>query len=60
MEDISKIIYFLLKEKYQGTINLGTGNPTYLKDIAIKLSNKYKKRVDFIDNKKSFLLSSRY
>ncbi len=56
MEDISKIIYLLLKNKYQGTINLGTGNPTYLKDIAKKISKKYKKKIYFIDNKKATYL----
>jgi len=51
MEDISQIIFLLLKKKYQGTINLGSGKPTFLKDIALKISQKFKKEVHFKDNK---------
>ena len=42
MGDISKIIIILLKKKYKGVINIGTGKATYLKDIS-KIIFKNKK-----------------
>ena len=51
MEDISRIIFLLLEKKYQGIINLGSGKPTFLKDVALKISQKFKKEVQFDDNK---------
>ncbi len=51
MEDISQIIFLLLKKKYQGIINLGSGKPTYLKDVALKISKRFQKEIDFKDNK---------
>ena len=42
-EDITKIIYKLL-EKFIGVINIGSGRPVFLKDIAKLILNKYKKR----------------
>ncbi len=50
MEDISEIIHLLLKKKYQGILNLGTGKPTFLKEIAQKISQKFKKEIYFKDN----------
>jgi nucleoside-diphosphate-sugar epimerase len=52
MEDIAKIIFFLLKKKYKGIINFGTGHGTYLKDIAKIIAKKHEKDVIFNDNKK--------
>ena len=51
MEDISEIIFLLWKKKYQGILNLGSGESIFLKDIAIKISQKFKKRIYFKDNK---------
>ena len=34
MENISKIINILLKKKYVGFVNIGSGKKIYLKDIA--------------------------
>lgn len=56
MEDISEIIYLLLNKKYQGIINLGSGKPTFLKDIAQKISQKFKKKIYFDDNKNTTFL----
>ena len=52
MEDISKIILILMKKKFNGIINLGSGNGILLKEIANLIAKKYKKNVLFIDNKK--------
>tara|TARA_A100001015_G_C15040656_1_gene739430 strand:+ start:4277 stop:5086 length:810 start_codon:yes stop_codon:yes gene_type:complete len=56
MKDISKIIFFLLKIKYTGIINFGTGNGVYLKDIARIIGKKHKKEIIFKDNKKKTYL----
>ena len=59
MKDISKIIFVLLRYRYQGIINLGTGNKVYLKKIAIIISRKYKKGLIFSDNKyPSYLIAN--
>mgnify|MGYP001318357653 CR=1 FL=1 len=50
MRDISKIIFVLLKNRYQGIINLGTGKKVYLKKIAVIISKRYKKNLIFSDN----------
>ena len=52
MEVISRIIFILMKKKYQGILNLGTGQRTYLKDIALVINKKYNKKIIFIDNTK--------
>ena len=52
MEDIAKIINTLLKKKYIGFINIGSGKGIYLKDIAKIILKRYKKTASFIDNKK--------
>ena len=49
-EDIAKIIIFLLKKKYKGIINIGTGKATYLKDIAKIIFKKKNKKVTYEDN----------
>ena len=56
MKDISKIIFFLLRIKYTGIINFGTGNGTHLKDIAKIIAKKHKKEIIFRDNKKKTYL----
>ncbi len=52
-DDLAKIIVCLYKKKFNGIINLGTGNPIHLKDIAYFLAKKYKKKIKFEDNKDS-------
>ena len=56
MEDISKIIFVLLKRKFNGILNLGSGNGIFLKDIARIIAEKYKKEIKFINNKKTTYL----
>ena len=56
-EQISKIIYFLWKKKFVGTINIGSGVNTNLKFIAKVFAKKLKKRVKFIDNKPTYHLA---
>ena len=52
MEDISKIIFVLLRKKFNGVLNLGSGRGIFLKDIAKVIAKKYQKEVNFSDNKK--------
>ncbi len=56
IKDLAKIIIFLYKKNYEGVINLGTGSATHLKNIAKIIARKYKKRVNFLDNKISTYL----
>ena len=52
MQDISKIIYYLYKIKYNGVVNIASGKKIYLKDIATVILKKYQKNnYKFIDNK---------
>ena len=55
-EDITKVIYLLLEKKFIGVINIGSGRPIFLKDIAKIILKKYKKKGLFIDNKKKTYL----
>ena len=52
MEDISKIIFVLLKKRFNGILNFGSGKGVFLKDIAKIIAKKYKKKIIFKDNKK--------
>ena len=56
MEDITKVINILLKKKFIGVINIGSGKSIYLKNIAKIILKKYKKNGLFIDNKKTTYL----
>lgn len=56
MEDISKVISILSKKNFKGILNLGSGKGVFLKDIAKLIAKKYKKKVDFSDNKKTTYL----
>ncbi len=56
MEYISKIIFVLLKKRFNGVVNLGSGNGIFLKDIAKIIGKKYKKKIEFINNKKTTYL----
>ena len=59
MEDISKIIFVLMKKKYKGILNLGSGRGILLKDIALVIAKKYRKKIIFLDNKKiTYLVAS--
>ena len=59
MEDIAKIIFVLFKKNFCGILNIGTGNGIHLKDIAISIGKKYRKKIKFIDNnKKTYLVAS--
>ena len=52
MDDISKIIFVLYKKKFNGILNLGSGNGIFLKDIARIIAKRYNKKIIFNDNKK--------
>jgi nucleoside-diphosphate-sugar epimerase len=56
MKDISKIIFYLYRKKFNGIINIGSGRGIYLKDIAIYIADYYKKIVEFKDNNKETYL----
>ena len=56
MEDISKIIFILMRKKFCGILNLGSGKGIFLKDIANIIANKYNKELVFLDNKKTTYL----
>lgn len=58
MEDISEIIFLLWKKRYQGILNLGSGKPVFLKDIALKISRKFKKKIYFKDNRTTTFLTA--
>ncbi len=59
MKDISKIVHFLRKKKYNGIINIGNGKPILLKNIAKIIFKKKNKIPVFIDNfKPTFLVSN--
>ena len=49
-EYISRVIIFLMNKKFYGTINIGSGKKTHLKKVAIRIANKYKKKIEIIDN----------
>jgi UDP-glucose 4-epimerase len=54
MSDINKIIFYLMKIKFKGIINIASGKKIYLKDLAKIILKKYnKKYYQFIDNKVS-------
>ncbi len=54
---ISKIIIFLWKKKFQGIINIGSGFQTNIKTIVKKLASKSNKKIFFKDNKPTFLIA---
>ena len=51
MEDISKIIFVLLRKKFNGVLNLGSGRSIFLKDIAKTIAKKYQKKLIFLITK---------
>lgn len=58
MDDLSNIIFKLMKIKFNGIINLATGNGVLLKEIANLIARKYNKTLLFKDNKKiSYLIA---
>lgn len=57
-KDIVKAIDTLRKKKAKGVYNIGAGNKFCLKKISLMISKKYKKKITFIDSKKtSYLIS---
>ena len=56
MNDISKIIFYLYKKKFNGIVNIGSGKAILLKDIATTISKYYNKKIEFNDNKKKTYL----
>jgi len=56
MEDIARIIFILLKKRFKGILNLGTGHGIFLKDIAKIIAKRYNKEIIFEDNKKTTYL----
>ena len=54
---ISKIITFLWKKRFQGIINIGSGFQTNIKTIVKKLAIKSNKKIFFKDNKPTFLVA---
>ena len=58
LKDLSRIIIKLYKKKFSGIINLGSGKSIHLKKIALIIAKKYKKNLEFEDNKiPSFLVA---
>lgn len=57
-EQISKIIFFLWKKKFCGTINIASGIKTNLTEIAKIFAKKAKKKVLFKSNKSSFHIAN--
>lgn len=51
LKDLSRIIIKLYKKKFCGIINLGSGKSVHLKKIALIIAKKYKKNLEFEDNK---------
>ena len=47
MEDISKIIFILMKKKFSGILNLGSGKGIFLKDIARIIAKNIIKKLFF-------------
>ncbi len=59
MEDIAKIIHLLCQKKYNGIINIGSGKPVLLKNVAKIIFKKKNKITIFRDNKKpTFLVAN--
>jgi nucleoside-diphosphate-sugar epimerase len=59
MKNISKIIIYFYKKKIKGIINIASGKKIYLKDIALCISNFYKKDIIFKDNiKPTYLIAN--
>tara|TARA_Y100000389_G_scaffold204648_1_gene258577 strand:+ start:3300 stop:4112 length:813 start_codon:yes stop_codon:yes gene_type:complete len=57
MSDITRVIFKLYKKKYEGIVNIASGEKVYLKDIAKIILRKYKKKhYEFIDNKEQTYL----
>lgn len=54
---ISEIITFLWKKKFQGIINIGSGSQINIKTIVKKLTSKSKKKLFFKNNKPTFLIA---
>lgn len=53
VKDICYAIYFLWQKKFCGIINIASGKKMYLKNIALFISRKCKKKIKFIDSNKT-------
>ena len=60
MQDISNIIFKLLKKRYYGVLNIANGKKIYLKIIAQLILNKYRKTNYFFNDnpKKTYLIGN--
>ena len=59
VDDISKIIARLSKKKYNGVINIASGEKTKLSEIAEIISKKFKKKILIKKNKNpSYLVAN--
>ena len=50
--EVDLIFSSLLKKRFNGILNFGSGKGVFLKDIAKIIAKKYKKKIIFKDNKK--------
>lgn len=53
VKDICYAIYFLWKKRFCGTINIASGKKIYLKNIALFMLKKCKKKIKFIDSNRT-------
>ena len=58
VKDIVSAIDLLRKNKATGIYNIGTGNQFNLKTIATLIAKKFKKKINFVDSKKTTYLIS--
>tara|TARA_B100000963_G_scaffold328494_1_gene317097 strand:- start:4819 stop:5625 length:807 start_codon:yes stop_codon:yes gene_type:complete len=54
---ISQIIFFLWKKRYQGIINIGSGIKINIELIAQKFATKLNKKISFNKNRPTFLIA---
>ena len=52
LKDVCRAVYFLWKKKFNGIINVASGNKFYLKNIARKMAKKKNKKLFFLNNNK--------
>lgn len=57
-EQISKIIFYLLKKKFDGIINIGSGKKTNLKTIAKIFAKEEGKEISFVFNTPTSLIAN--
>lgn len=57
-KDICKAINILRKKRSKGVFNIASGKSTLLRDIAIYICKKFKKKCSFKNNKTTFLVAN--